>query len=86
MTGIVDQVGSVSTVAVEAMKKTPLALALLLVNIAFLGLVAYVLGTVSGETALRNRMQMDLIGKLVQNIVDCRRAEAAPLNHLVPGR
>jgi hypothetical protein len=61
--------GKVATATINAMRSTPLAIALLLVNIAFLGLVAYVLGHVAGNAGDRDKQQLELIAKLVS---DCR--------------
>ena len=49
------------------------ALPLLIVNCAFLGFTSYVLGEVSQNAAARNTSQMDLIGKLANDIRDCRQ-------------
>jgi hypothetical protein len=55
-----EAVGAVAS----AMQSTPLALALLVVNVGFLAFAAYVLGEVSANAQERNRNQMELIGKL----------------------
>ncbi|MBT1509390.1 hypothetical protein KIP88_02650 [Bradyrhizobium sp. SRL28] len=52
---------------VDAMKSVPLALALLVVNCAFLAFAAYVLGQVSSNAAERNKNQMELISSLATN-------------------
>jgi hypothetical protein len=72
--GAVEEVGKVGTVAVAAMQSTPLAIALLLVNIGFLGFAGYVLGQVAANASERNKSQMDLIGRLADDIKDCRMA------------
>lgn len=46
------------------MQSTPLAFALLIVNVGFLGFAAYVLGEVSANAQERNKNQMELISKL----------------------
>lgn len=71
--GIAEQAGAVGTAAVGAMQSQPLAIALLIVNCAFLGFAGYVLGEVSENAAARNTSQMDLIGKLANDIRDCRQ-------------
>jgi len=68
-----ERVGKVATSTVEAMKSTPMALALLLVNVCFLGFAAYMLGAVASNSAERNKSQIELITKLVGDIRDCRQ-------------
>lgn len=63
---VIDATGKVAAEAVSAMRSTPLAIALLLVNVAFLGLTAYVLGQVAANAGERNKSQMDLIATLVR--------------------
>lgn len=64
--------GKVAVSTIEAMKSTPLAIALLIVNVAFLGFAAYVLGEVAGNSAERNKGQLELITSLVKEVRDCR--------------
>ena len=71
--GITEEAGKVGTAAVGAMASTPLAIALLLVNIGFLGFAGYILGEVAEGARVRNATQMDLISKLVTDIRDCRQ-------------
>jgi hypothetical protein len=85
--GLVEEGGKVATGAVEAMKGTPLGIALLVVNMAFLAFVGYVLGEVAENAKVRNTSQMDLIGKLVSDIRDCRAGPPVrngELDHLLP--
>jgi hypothetical protein len=70
---VTEQAGKVASSAVDAMKNTPLAIALLMVNVGFLGFAAYVLGEVAANAAERNKTQMELIVKLVSDIRDCRQ-------------
>jgi hypothetical protein len=69
----IEATGKVAASAVEAMKSTPLAIALLIVNVGFLGFAAYVLGEVATNASERNKTQMDLISNLVRDIRDCRQ-------------
>jgi hypothetical protein len=69
----IEATGKVAASAVEAMKSTPLAIALLVVNIGFLGFAAFVLGEVATNASERNKTQMELIGTLVKDIRDCRQ-------------
>jgi uncharacterized protein (DUF39 family) len=69
----IEEVGRVTTATVEAMKSTPLAIALLVVNIGFLAFAAFVLGEVAQNAAERNKSQLELIGSLVKEIRDCRQ-------------
>jgi hypothetical protein len=70
--GVTEEAGKVGTAAVGAMASTPLAIALLLVNVGFLGFAGYVLGEVAEGARTRNATQMELITKLVTDIRDCR--------------
>ena len=65
--------GKVAGSAIEAMKSTPLAIALLIVNVGFLGFAAYILGEVASNAKERNTAQLELISKLVTDIRDCRQ-------------
>jgi hypothetical protein len=69
---ITEQAGKVGTAAVSAMSSQPLAIALLIVNVAFLGFAGYVLGAVANNAQERNKSQMNLIEKLAGDIRDCR--------------
>jgi len=71
--GLTDEAGKVANTAVGAMSGSPLAIALLVVNIGFLGFCGYILGEVAANAAIRNQTQMDLIVKLVGDIRDCRQ-------------
>lgn len=70
--GITEGATQVATSAVESMKSTPLALALLLVNCIFIGFNGYILSAVASNAAERNKTQMELIAQLVGDIRDCR--------------
>jgi hypothetical protein len=70
--GVTEEAGKVGHAAVVAMSTQPLAIALLIVNVAFLGFAGYVLGEVAANASERNKTQMDLIAKLVGDIRDCR--------------
>jgi hypothetical protein len=71
--GLTDQAGDVAKEAVRSMQGTPLGIALLVVNLAFLAFVGYLLGEVAENARVRNTSQMDLIAKLVTDIRDCRQ-------------
>jgi hypothetical protein len=70
---VLDTSGKIATSAIDAMKSTPLAVALLVVNVAFLAFAAYVLGQVATNASDRNKTQTELITKLVTDIRDCRQ-------------
>jgi hypothetical protein len=57
--------GKVLGSAIDAMKSAPLAIALLVVNVGFLGFAAYLLGEVAANSRERNKSQTELIAKLV---------------------
>jgi hypothetical protein len=67
-----EEAAKVASTAIDAMKSTPLAIALLVVNVGFLGFAAYVLGEVAANASERNKTQSELIISLVKDIRDCR--------------
>lgn len=78
MAGIVEQTGEVAKSAIQSMSGVPLAIALLMVNALFLGLMAYILGEVSANASERNAAQLKLINDLVHDIRDCRGGVVVP--------
>jgi hypothetical protein len=70
---VAEEAGKVAAATVDAMKSTPLAIALLVVNVAFLAFAAYILGEVATNASERNKVQIELITKLVTDIRDCRQ-------------
>jgi hypothetical protein len=82
MGGIVDSATKVATSTVSALSGAPIVIGLLLVNIAFLGFTAYILGEVSGNSEARNKAQLSLINDLVHDIRDCRGGTAVPRTSL----
>jgi Tfp pilus assembly protein PilV len=70
---VAEQAGKAVGSAIEAMKSTPLAIALLVVNVGFLGFAAYILGEVAANASERNKSQLELITNLVRDIRDCRQ-------------
>jgi hypothetical protein len=73
MAGAIEETGKAVSVVVDAMRSAPMAIALLVVNVIFLGVGAYILGEVAANSAERNRTQSELIAKLVSDIRDCRQ-------------
>lgn len=71
---MIEATGKAASAVATAMTGSPLALALLIVNIGFLGFAAYLLGEVAANAAERNKSQTELISKLVGDIRDCRRS------------
>lgn len=69
---MMEQLGKAAVATVDAMKAAPLAIALLVVNVGFLGFAAYVLGEVSANSAERNKAQLELITSLVK---ECRQQD-----------
>jgi hypothetical protein len=67
--GPVETAGEVASGAVTAMQSTPLAIALLIVNICFLGFAGYVLSEVAASSRARNTEQQALISSLIK---DCQ--------------
>jgi hypothetical protein len=83
--GVTEEAGRVGSAAVSAMSSQPLAIALLVINIGFLGFAGYVLGQVATNAQERNKTQMDLIAKLVGDIRDCRGGvHPTPQKSLLP--
>ena len=71
--GISEEGGKVVGGIVDTMKGTPMILALLLINVCFLGAVVYLMGEAVANSAARNQQQLGLIEKLVTDIRDCRQ-------------
>jgi hypothetical protein len=71
--GITDELGKVGGSAVDAMKGTPILLAILITIVGFLGFNIYLLGEVSENARERNKLQLGLIDTLVKDIRDCRQ-------------
>jgi hypothetical protein len=65
MSEAMKEVAKVGSAAVGAMSAQPLAIALLIVNIVFLGFAGYILSEVATNAKHRNTAQMELIEKLV---------------------
>jgi hypothetical protein len=58
--------------AIDALKGTPVILALLIVICGTLVFAAYLLGVVASAAGERNKAQLQLIESLVKDIRDCR--------------
>ena len=71
----VEEAGKVVTATVKAMESAPLAIALLVVNVGFIGFNGYILSKVAENASERNQSQMELISKLV---AECRVAPPTP--------
>ena len=71
--GAAEEAGKVASTTVEAMKSVPLAIALLVVNLGFLGFAGFILSMVSTNAQERNKSQIELIAKLADDIRDCRQ-------------
>ena len=82
--GVTEEAGKVGHAAVSAMSSQPLAIALLIINVGFLGFAGYVLGQVAANAAERNKTQMELIYKLVSDIRDCRGGAHPQRSELLP--
>jgi hypothetical protein len=78
MAGITEEAGKVGTAAIGAMSAQPLAIALLIVNVAFLAFAGYVLGQVAANAQERNKTQMELIKSLAEDLTSCRSAPLPP--------
>ncbi len=71
--GVTEEAGKAVGSIVDTMKGTPMILALLLINVCFLGAVVYLMGEAVANSAARNQQQLGLIEKLVTDIRDCRQ-------------
>ena len=60
MGNVTEEAGKVASSALEAMKSVPLAVALLLVNCAFLGLTGWILSSVASNASERNQQELGL--------------------------
>ena len=69
--GITEEAGKVGTAAMGAMQSQPLAIALLIVNCVFVGFCGYILSIIGENAQIRNKTQMELIGRL---ITECRHS------------
>lgn len=78
MTGLVNGATEVAKTTVSALAGAPIVIGLLLVNIAFLGFTAYILGEVSNTSGERNKAQLSMINDLVHDIRDCRGGAPVP--------
>jgi hypothetical protein len=76
--GATEEAGRVASGVVEAMKSAPLGIALLVVNIGFLGFAAYILGEVAENARERNRTQNRVDRQSGQ-----RHSRLSPGNHKV---
>ena len=74
---VLKESGEVVVATVDAMKSVPLALALLVVNVGFLGFASYVLGRVADNAGERNKAQVELIEKLATQCYPVARKEAS---------
>jgi hypothetical protein len=70
MANISGDIAKVSDSVVNAMASTPLAIALLLVNAAFLVFTAWVLGVVAKSTSERNKTQTAFMEALIKDCMD----------------
>jgi hypothetical protein len=78
MSNVVDGATKVATSTLSALSGAPVVIGLLLVNIAFLGFTAYILGEVSGNAGERNKAQLAMISDLIHDIRDCRGGTPVP--------
>jgi hypothetical protein len=76
--GMTEEAGKIASSTIDAMKSTPLAIALLVVNVGFLGFAAYVLGEVAANASERNKSQLELISAMVKDIRDCEQGPRQP--------
>jgi hypothetical protein len=80
---VVETGGKVASELITSMRSAPLAIALLMVNIGFLAFATFLLGEVSANASERNKAQIELIGKLVTDIRDCRQGPSRSNNRSI---
>jgi hypothetical protein len=73
--GLTEEAGKVGTATVTALSGSPMAIAILIVNVVFLGFLAFVLGRVAENGQERNKAQADLIAQLVADVRGCRQEQ-----------
>ncbi len=71
--GVTEEASKVAGSVVDAMKGVPMLLAMLLVNLGFLGIIVYFMGEAAANAGKRNEQQLALIERLVTDIRDCRQ-------------
>lgn len=67
--GAIEEGGKVAGGVVEGLKSQPLALALIVVNLLFLGAGAYVLNAVAGLGGAQNERKDALLSQLAKNCI-----------------
>lgn len=70
--GIVEESGKAVSGVTESLKGTPVVLSLMILVFGTLVFAAYLIGLGVGSARDRDKMQWDLIQKLVTDIRDCR--------------
>jgi hypothetical protein len=84
--GVTEEAGKALSSTVEAMKSSPLAIALLFVNIGFLIFVGYVLHVIGTISIDRSKTQNELVMQLVSALAECKAtAKALNLDDLLLG-
>jgi hypothetical protein len=73
--GALEEGAKTASSAITAMQSTPLAIALLMVNVAFLGFTGYIMREVSANASERNKLQMEMITNLVSDVRHCRSGQ-----------
>ena len=71
--GITEEAGKAVTGVAETMKTTPGILALLLIIIGVFTLLGYLIGIAATASSERNKQQLELINRLVNDIRDCHQ-------------
>lgn len=75
---VTGEAGKVVSGAVEAMKGTPVILALVIIIAGFLIFVAYTIGKIAYNAEARDKAQLQLIGELVRDVRECRTNDRRP--------
>lgn len=71
--GVTEEAGKAAGSIIDALKGVPMLLAMLVINLAFLGIIVYFMGEAAANSTDRNKTQLQLIERLVTDIRDCRQ-------------
>lgn len=71
----VDETAKVATAAVKGLQREPLALALVIINLLFLGAGIYILSDIAGAVREREARSADLLKEIAERCFPDRRSE-----------
>jgi hypothetical protein len=77
--GLGEEAGKALTITVDAMKASPLAIALLIVNLGFMVLLGWVLHEIGVISKERNDQQGEMINTLISTFKECKMGATSDL-------